>query len=56
MKCKICGYIYDPSVGDKRYFVKPNTPFEFLPENWRCPICKYPKSAFYEIKDWTEKI
>ena len=33
--CRICGYIYS---GD--------TPFEQLPEDWVCPICKHPKSDF----------
>ena len=55
MKCRICGYIYDPSIGDKKYFIKPNTPFEYLPDNWRCPVCKYPKSAFYKVKEWVEE-
>lgn len=33
--CQICGYVYE---GD--------TPFEQLPEDWTCPICKHPKSDF----------
>lgn len=34
--CTICGYIYsDPEI-----------PFEELPEDWSCPICSVPKSAF----------
>lgn len=33
--CSICGYVYD---GD--------TPFEELPEDWKCPVCKQPKSVF----------
>jgi len=52
MKCKICGYVYNPEKGDNRFFIKPNTPFEYLPDNWRCPVCKYPKSAFYSIKEF----
>ena len=51
MKCKICGYVYDYSKGDKRYFIKPYTPFELLPDDWKCPVCKYPKSAFYKKID-----
>lgn len=34
--CTICGYVYDD----------PQRPFEELPENWTCPICGAPKSAF----------
>ncbi len=37
-KCSVCGYIYD---GD--------TPFEQLPDDFKCPICKQPKSAFVKI-------
>ena len=33
--CSICGYIYDGEV-----------PFEELPEDYKCPICKQPKSVF----------
>ena len=34
--CKVCGYIYND----------PDVPFEELPEDWLCPICAAPKSAF----------
>jgi len=50
-KCRICGYIYDPEVGDPQHLIAKGTPFEKLPPNWRCPICKYPKSNFYAIKE-----
>lgn len=33
--CSVCGYVYDGE-----------TPFEDLPEDFRCPVCKQPKSAF----------
>ena len=33
--CSICGYVYDGE-----------TPFEELPEDFRCPICKQPKEKF----------
>ncbi len=37
-ECKICGYIYDEE--------KEGVPFENLPEDWVCPLCKHPKSDF----------
>jgi len=37
-KCSVCGYIYDES--------KEGIPFEKLPEDWTCPQCGAPKSAF----------
>lgn len=45
-ECLICGYVYDPAVGDPENGIKPGTPFENLPENWTCPICGAPKDQF----------
>ena len=33
--CSVCGYEYDGEV-----------PFEELPEDYKCPVCKQPKSVF----------
>ena len=44
--CTSCGYIYDPAMGDPMNDVPPGTPFESLPEEWVCPMCYSPKSAF----------
>ncbi|MCX6656536.1 MAG: rubredoxin [Candidatus Bathyarchaeota archaeon] len=49
MKCKICGYIYDPLKGDPEHGVKPGTLFEDLPSDWVCPICFVPKSMFEKV-------
>lgn len=38
-KCKLCGYIYDPEIGDKKRKIKPGTLFEDLPGNWVFPSC-----------------
>lgn len=46
MKCKICGYIYDPLKGDLEHGVKPGTLFKDLSSDWVCPICFVPKSMF----------
>jgi rubredoxin len=45
-ECTICGYIYDPDLGDPEHGIKPGTPFEKLPEDWTCPICGAPKDQF----------
>ena len=37
--CSICGYVYDPAEHD-------GVAFGELPEDWRCPRCKQPKSKF----------
>ena len=38
-KCKVCGYIYDPAVGESRNDIAAGTPFEDLKNNWSCPQC-----------------
>jgi len=45
-KCTVCGYIYDPAVGDQGSGAVPGTSFEKLPDNWVCPVCGAPKSEF----------
>jgi rubredoxin len=45
-ECTVCGYIYDPELGDPEHGVEPGTPFEALPENWVCPVCGVPKDQF----------
>lgn len=37
--CSICGYVYDPAENG-------GVAFEDLPEDWKCPRCKQPKSKF----------
>jgi len=46
--CDVCGYIYDPSVGDPDANVKPGTPFDELPDDWVCPTCGAGKDSFSE--------
>lgn len=44
--CSICGYVYDPTVGDETQGIPAGTPFEDLPDDWHCPRCRQPKSKF----------
>jgi rubredoxin len=44
--CTVCGYIYDPAVGDPSNGVPAGTPFENLPADWVCPVCGAPKEDF----------
>ena len=48
-RCTVCGYIYDPEVGDPDAQVDPGTPFEDLPDGWVCPVCGAEKSQFEEV-------
>lgn len=49
-QCTLCGYIYDPEIGDPDSGIAPNTPFEELPDSWTCPQCGASKSDFEEFK------
>lgn len=44
-----CTYVYDPVRGDERGKIPPGTPFDELPDTWKCPICKSPKSSFRSL-------
>lgn len=48
-KCSVCGYIYNPELGDPDGGIKPGTPFESLPDGWTCPVCGASKSAFEKV-------
>jgi flavin reductase (DIM6/NTAB) family NADH-FMN oxidoreductase RutF/rubredoxin len=48
-KCGVCGYIYDPAVGDPDSGIKTGTPFEALPADWTCPVCGVDKSQFTKV-------
>jgi [NiFe] hydrogenase assembly HybE family chaperone len=52
-ECGVCWYLYDPGVGDGVWQIEPGTPFEALPEHWRCPKCDAPKDRFLVPKDAT---
>lgn len=44
--CSVCGYVYDPAVGDPDNNIDPGTSFEQLPEDWVCPVCGVGKDQF----------
>lgn len=48
-KCQVCGYIYNPELGDPDGHIKPGTPFEKLPDDWTCPVCGASKDQFDKL-------
>ena len=48
-KCEVCGYIYDPQLGDPDNGIEPGTAFEDLTEDWVCPLCQEGKEVFEPI-------
>ena len=44
--CDICGWIYDPAVGDPDNGIAPGTDFKDIPEDWTCPECGADTDSF----------
>lgn len=42
-RCSVCGEIYDEEIE--------KVPFDDLPDDWVCPVCHSPKSAFFLIEE-----
>jgi len=48
-ECEICGYIYDPEIGDTDHGISPITSFEDIPDDWICPLCGVGKESFSSV-------
>ena len=46
--CTVCGWEYDPAVGDPDNGIAPGTAFADLPEDFACPLCGAGKDSFAE--------
>lgn len=44
--CDVCGWIYDPAVGDPDGAIAAGTDFNDVPESWVCPVCGVGKEQF----------
>ena len=49
-KCVICGYIYDPDLGDPNDGIEPGIPFGDLPDDYICPVCGAGKDEFLDYE------
>lgn len=47
--CNVCGWVYDPAIGDPDGGVEPGTSFEDIPEDWVCPACGVGKDDFKKV-------
>jgi hemerythrin-like domain-containing protein/rubredoxin len=47
--CMVCGYTFDPRLGDATQRVPPGTPFSQLSENWVCPHCHVGQRLFIAL-------
>ncbi len=50
-RCKVCGYIYDPEIGDPDSGIEPGTKFEDIPDDWSCPVCGVSKDMFELVEE-----
>jgi len=48
-QCSVCGYVYDPAVGDPDSGIAPGTSFEDIPDDWVCPVCGVTKDQFEPV-------
>ena len=46
--CTVCGWEYDPEVGDEDNGIDAGTAWEDLPEDFTCPLCGVGKDLFEE--------
>lgn len=44
--CDVCGWKYDPEQGYPAGGIAPGTPWEQVPEDFRCPLCGVGKEQF----------
>ncbi len=44
--CSVCGYIYDPEVGEPDSGVAAGTEWEDVPDDFVCPLCGVGKDDF----------
>jgi rubredoxin len=50
-ECLVCGYIYDPKIGDPKVGIPPGVEFDALPEDWVCPECGAGKDQFVKVEE-----
>ncbi|MDB9436295.1 MULTISPECIES: rubredoxin [Dolichospermum] len=49
--CTVCGYVYDPEVGDSDSGIEAGTAFEDIPDDWLCPVCGVGKEDFEAVEE-----
>jgi len=53
-RCSVCGYIYNPKVGDPESGINSGVIFNELPDRWGCPDCGADKNLFERYEDYEE--
>ena len=47
--CDVCGWVYDPAIGDPEHGIPAGTAFDALPDEWVCPECGVDKTQFSPV-------
>jgi rubredoxin len=50
-ECLVCGYIYDPKIGDPKAGILPGVEFDALPDDRVCPECRVGKDQFVKVQE-----
>jgi len=50
-ECLVCGWIYDPKVGDPDGDIAPGTAWADIPDDWVCPECGAGKDMFEAVSE-----
>lgn len=49
-QCSVCGYVYDPALGDPDSGIAPGTSFADIPDDWVCPAAALPRINLNQLK------
>ena len=49
--CELCGYEYNPKLGDPENGIPAETDFEDIPADWVCPLCGATKEDFEAVPE-----
>ena len=49
--CEVCGWVYDPAIGDPDSGIEAGTAFDDIPGDWICPACGVTKDSFTKVED-----
>ena len=49
-RCLLCNFEYDEQKGLPQAGILPGTPWEAVPDHWKCPNCGAGKNDFIMVK------
>lgn len=49
-QCTVCGFVYEEAEGIPDEGIEPDTTWDEIPADWKCPGCDAPKDDFEMIE------